>query len=316
VAGGQGVIEYTYEKMMAQVMGSGRVDIYGRALGGGFASTPAVYADSTGRQVKVHPNVGAIVRGFKWESGAEGVVRPLEANTSGNPRIDLVVLRLDRSEWTVRCEVVKGTPATTPVPPVPRQTYTSTDVYDLPLATVRVASSGVTGAPNIAAGDVIPVEWWTGPNPVIGRSTNRPGLGMGQPFVELDTSRAYLGTPRGSVLFGENGDFTKVAPGGGWDNDNIYCWRVNGLVWFQCQVQLAAATRPANTGTLICTLPVQFRPPMDIALVAYVAPGQVGRVLVDNSTGRVALADFPGPFPKGGYLATQALPWPSREVLR
>lgn len=316
VAGGQGVTEYAYEKLMAQVLGSGRVDIYGRGPIASFANTPAIYADSTGRQIKVQPNVGAIVRGFKWESGADGLVRGLEANTSGAPRIDLVVLRLDRSEYTVRVEVIKGLSATTPVAPPPRQTYTSTDVWDLPLATVRVASSGTTGLPSIAAGDVVSVETWIGPPPVMGKSGQRGALTMGQPYIELDTSRAFVGTPRGAVLYGENADWTKVSPGGGWQNDNIFCHRVNGFVYFQCQIQLNTATRAAGTDTLVCTLPTQFRPGQDVPLVAWMTPGQVGRVYVDSATGRVQILEFSQPFPDNGWLTIQATTWPAREVLR
>lgn len=71
---------------------------------------PPVYGDATGMHVKVRAGTRAYVRGHVWEAGDTDLQLSIAPNASGAPRIDLVVLRLDRSAWTVTAEVVQGTP--------------------------------------------------------------------------------------------------------------------------------------------------------------------------------------------------------------
>lgn len=100
-------------------------------------------------QVKVRNGFYALVRGFEWYSGTVELSLAIAANSSGSTRFDLVVLRLNRATWNVTVEVLAGA-AGSGVPPTPTQTIASTGVWELPLATVTVAS----GAATIAAGDV------------------------------------------------------------------------------------------------------------------------------------------------------------------
>ena len=77
----------------------------------GDPTQPApVFADSTGMQVKFRANRLALLRGQMWSSGDSDVVKEVSTNTSGATRVDLAVLRLDRSSWTVRAHIVEGTP--------------------------------------------------------------------------------------------------------------------------------------------------------------------------------------------------------------
>lgn len=103
------------------------------------------YADSTGLQVKVKTGK-ALIKGHFYKSDAETVLA-IGANSSGNPRIDLVVLRANFATRAVNLAVVPGTPAASPVAPALTQT---SGVWELAIAEVAVANGAVT----IAAGDV------------------------------------------------------------------------------------------------------------------------------------------------------------------
>lgn len=105
-----------------------------------------VYGDSSGRQVKIRAGQ-AQVRGHHWRSDAE-ITKAIAANTSGNPRIDRVVLWLDPAANSITVSVITGTPGATPSPPALTQTDTAN--FAFPLAQVYVAN----GASTISAGNV------------------------------------------------------------------------------------------------------------------------------------------------------------------
>ncbi len=114
------------------------------------ADTSLVYGDSSGRQVKVRANRVAQIRGWGWTSGTSDFIKSVTANSSGSTRIDLVVLRLDRTAYTVTVQVIAGTPGAGSPPALTRTTGT-TGTFDIPLASVTV----VNGAATISASDVV-----------------------------------------------------------------------------------------------------------------------------------------------------------------
>lgn len=307
IAGGGSVTDFAYERLMFTVLGNGRIT--GSVPSAGDLSNPILYADSTGRQAKIRANTAALIRGFRWESGTEGVVQPLDANTSGQPRLDRFVLRLDRSNFTVRVAVLKGTPAPTPSLATLTQQTGSTGFYEWPLGSVKVASNAGSGLPSIAAGDVTSEEYFLAPRTTVGHRFPPASPGA----IHHDGERMYRGVGGLWVPIGESGPWTKITASGGWTNDNIYCKRTNGFTTFQCQVQLnSTAARAANTPTRVCFLPAEFRPTAGAtALVAWMSPGQVGRVQVTASTGEVEVTDFPQTFPVGGTLVIQGHSWPA-----
>ena len=119
-----------------------------------MGGTSVVYADNSARKVIIRAGKYATVRGHVWYSGTSTTDKMVAANSSGNPRIDLVVLRLTRATWNVTEEIVQGTPGATPVPPALTQDAGTTGVWEEPLATVNVAN----GAATIAAADVTDVS--------------------------------------------------------------------------------------------------------------------------------------------------------------
>jgi hypothetical protein len=153
--------------------------------GSGVIGTPGdaslqVYADSSGRQVFVRSG-RAGVRGHFYDNDAD-VALAIGANTSGNPRIDRVVLRLDPSADSAVLAVRQGTAAA--VPSAPTLTTTDTGTYEVTLAQVYVAN----GAAVIAAGNVTDERVYLLPAPMLAVSARRPlSPAVGQAILETDT---------------------------------------------------------------------------------------------------------------------------------
>jgi hypothetical protein len=306
VAGGAGVTDATYERLMGPITGSGRYNFNPTAS---QITTPLIFADNSGRQVKAYANQSAIVRGFRWESGTTPPVISLDANTSGNPRLDLIVLRLDRSGYTVRLGKTKGTPAAVPSAPAAVQDTGTTGVYELPLATVKVASNGTTGQPFIQTTDVTDLDWWLSPPGTVTLQGQNPPVAPGALLHHADTGRSYRGVGSEWVLFGEVGAWTKISALASWTSDNIYAQRVNGMVYFQASVT-AQVERASGTNVNICSLPEAFKPSHDFNAVAWMAPNQIGLVSVTASNGLVTVTSYGSALPSGGKLIIPPLTWP------
>lgn len=126
----------------------------GAALGpyhgvmGDFTSPQLIYGDSSGRQIKVAADRYALVRGHIWWSGSSIFTVAIAANASGSTRVDLVVLRLDRTTWDVNLIVIAGTPGAGA--PTSTTLQGTTGAWDMTLALVTVAS----GASTITAANV------------------------------------------------------------------------------------------------------------------------------------------------------------------
>jgi hypothetical protein len=92
----------------------------------------------------------ALVRGTVYINDA-ALALTVQANASGNPRIDTVVLRKDYVLQTIRAAIVQGSPAASPVPPT--LTQTAGLIWEIPLANISVAN----GFSTIVDRDVKPV---------------------------------------------------------------------------------------------------------------------------------------------------------------
>jgi hypothetical protein len=309
-AGGGGVTDARYEALMAEVTGSGRIADNPTS---GVLSQKLVYADSTGRQVKVRGSQAALVRGFRWETDASGLLQPIEANTSGQPRIDLAVLRLHRETFTVSFRIVKGTPATTPTVPAATQTIATNGVWELPVATIRVASSTASGLPSIGDTDVTALDNFLAAPSRTGHSSRRPPAAWGGLWTEYDTGRTYVGNGGAWNLIGETDSLTQLSPASGWAAPgNLYARRRNGLTYFQGLLQLTASDKAAGTDLTICTVPVEFRPTHDLALLGYVSGGNLVRCYLDAQTGRLFVSDYAMTFKKGWAISVHPATWVSR----
>lgn len=145
--------------------------LFRRLQTSGVSGSPAttdlkVFGDSSGLQVKV-PAGYALVRGHAYKSDAQEILTISAANAT-NPRIDLVVLRLNPTANSVVLAVVTGTAAASPADPSLTQTDEGT--FEVALARVTVAANATT----IAAGAVTDLRpflgtqfgrWTTGTRP-------------------------------------------------------------------------------------------------------------------------------------------------------
>jgi hypothetical protein len=90
-------------------------------------------AGATPNVVTVDPGL-AIVQGFMYRN-TEQIELSFSSNGTADPRIDRVVLRLNRNTNLIQAVVIEGVPATTPVPPALNTTY---PVHEFSLATYSV----------------------------------------------------------------------------------------------------------------------------------------------------------------------------------
>lgn len=134
---GANVTEDGWRKFMKHLRGDGVIR--------GFLDEFVVFGDSTGRQVKV--KAGECWIQGNWGQLASQKTLSIAANSSGNPRIDRVILRNDFSNNRIEVDVLTGTPAGTPVAPAVTQNTTK---WEISLALVAVAN----GAATITAGNV------------------------------------------------------------------------------------------------------------------------------------------------------------------
>ena len=294
--GGGAVTDARYEQLIGTVMPSGLI--------GTPALSDLVYADSSGRQVKVQPSRAAMVRGFRWESDGAGIVRSVAANTSGNPRIDLAVLRLNRNDFTVTFQILQGTAAASPVAPALTQNTGATGVWELPLAQITVANNAST----LAAGNVKPVAWYIGNTPLVGTSLAFPPVTPGSSFTTTDTGKKYDTVGSTWHLTGENGARVSGGAATGW-TANVYYQRRNGLTYMQALATRAGADIPTATDSVIFNVPAEFRPNLNIYLCAFASTSQPMRCYINAATGDVSLVDKAVIFQSGWSVSIHPTTW-------
>jgi len=134
---GRAVGEAGHRPGAGYLLGSGDAGLYGLRV---LQSSP------TAATVRVFPGA-ALVQGIFYRLDS-AMNLAIAANASGNPRIDLVVLRADYVAQTVRLAVKTGTPAASPVRP--NITQSAGVTWEIALADVAVAS----GFTVISAADV------------------------------------------------------------------------------------------------------------------------------------------------------------------
>lgn len=308
VAGGAGVIEARYENLIGPISGTGRVAFTATSTD---ISVPLVYADGSGRLVKAHANQAAILRGFRWESGTSAPTVALDANTSGNPRIDLIVLRLERTTFTVRLAKRNGTPSATPAPPAAVQEAGPDGVWEWPVARVVVSSNGTSGLPNIQAANVTPLDYFLAPPPIVCHSSRLPSAATGAQATEYDTGLLKRGFGSNWLLLGEEGPPTKLDHYTGWTGTNFVVQRRNGTTFFRGLVQKSGTSLAANVNSNIAFVPGPFRPASDTGITGVVHGGGTVRALIDHNSGAFAITDFASAIPAGASITFETTSWPS-----
>lgn len=166
---------------------------------GNPSQTPVVTAGA-GLQVVIAADKAASVRGFRWETDATTYTHAIDANSSGQTRVDWVCLRLDRSTWEVRTAVKAGTPGMGSPSLLREESSAGGTVWEIPLALVTVAN----GASSVT---VRRYEQYIGSRITPCTSITRPALPRrGDQIHETDTGR-WLGWDGSSwrVLYADSG---------------------------------------------------------------------------------------------------------------
>jgi hypothetical protein len=279
------VTDVEYERMAAHFSDNG---VYGTP------ADTAVVSPGVGLNVTIRANVYGSVRGHAWSSGSDGDTLPIAPNSSGQARIDRVVLRLNRADWTVRAVVKPGTPGAG-VPSLSQSTG-DTGTYEIPLAEARLLS----GATSVT---VTRKELYVGSRvrPCTS-STRNPAPVVSEINYETDTGRAMLWTGTGwEAVFEDSGVINVNAPNSAWSNEvDSVLQKRNGSV----HLRLGGFKRTAGAlaGTSESRLPVQipssFRhPTRDQYALAYCSGVEVARIVIysaaSDQAGQVVLANHP-----------------------
>jgi hypothetical protein len=112
-----------------------------------------ITADSTGMKVKALQG-SAWIQGHYYESDADEIL-PIAVANSTNPRMDRVILRLDRTMNSIQLAVLQGVPSVSPVAPALTQNASR---WEIPLAQVQVNTNALTIADSNITNDRILVK--------------------------------------------------------------------------------------------------------------------------------------------------------------
>lgn len=300
-SGGAGVTDQVYERLMAPMTGDGLV--------GPATSPPLCYADSTGRQVKIRPTRAAILRGFYYTSGPDPApVLPIAANGSGKPRIDRIVLQLDRNTYEIHAKAVTGTPSANPVPPPLVRQVAPDRYWQLNVATVAVPS-GATGIP---ASAVTNLGYYLTEPMYAGPSAARPTTpSSGALYHSTDNGRVWIGTDTNAwrtLYYDSNWATATLAAGWKAAPAKLVMRRKSGWVYLGIDVIRTGGTVAKDAVSLLTTLPDTYRPDTTIfGTILCSSPDHVLHVKVTTAGKVTAEPNFNDVINKDSYLVGQVV---------
>lgn len=265
-ADGRVVTERQYELLSARYSDDG---VYWQPSDPG-----PVYGDgSGGLVVHVRPDVYGSVRGFGWTSGSEATTLAITPNATGALRVDRVVLRLSRSDWTVRLVVKTGVTSPSDL----TRDMGGSGVFETHVAWVAVdpgassiAANKVTAWPT-AVGSRVRAQYSADRNP-------KPRLGEIAFDYDLGQWSGWTGSAWKSIGADDTGDVA-VTLGPKWRPDGSNLVRKVGLV-VNVDLNLLFGELvnevifKANVSNLLVgTIPATFRPPRNKYCVAGLSGG-------------------------------------------
>lgn len=275
----------------------------------GSPTDPPVVTAGTGLAVTIRASVSASVRGHAWTSGSTGDSLPIAANPSGSARIDRVVLRLDRSDWTVRAVVRQGT-AGAGAPALVR-TSGPTGVWEILLAAVTVPA----GATSVS---VTRQELYAGARirPALSSRLN-PYPMAGEMAWATDTKQLLLWDGSAwRTTYQDSGPVTVDSPLSAWSiqTQSVLQMRAGNVhLRLGSFVRVAGALAGEAESRLPVLIPPAYRhPTRDQYVIVYVSGLQIGRCTIysANSTraGQIWLTQKPD-IPTGRSVLTSGSSW-------
>lgn len=296
------VTDAEYELLVAPYTGNGLV--------GKPSDSPTIFADGSGRTIKVRANRYGLVRGQLYSSGSTDDTKTIAAN-AGAVRFDLVVLRWDRSTLNATVEIIEGSPGSGP--PSPTVNTGTTGVYEIALAKVRVA----TGASVINGVDVTPLAYFLGPQPINCTSTTHPPCAPGLTIFETDTGEQLVSNAAGTVFVPQHNDtgWTTFGAksGSGWVLLTGKVRKKDGIVYIKLLPERSGSTLKKSTASTIAQLDDAFWPDTDpVHWVAYQGGTFIAYGLIDTS-GNIQLLGYSGSdITSGDVLVPQIISYPAR----
>lgn len=282
------VTDAEYEKIAARFSDDG---IYGDPTG------TAVATAGVGLSVSIAAEVHGSVRGHAWYSGTTGVSLSVAANSSGSTRTDRVVLRLDRSDWSVTAAISQGTPGASA--PALQQDTGDTGLYEIPIATVTVPN----GATSVT---VKRGELYVGSRIRPCTSTTRnPNPQPGELCFETDT--LTISSWNGSTwvsIYQDSGTLSLSAGYDTWTQHITNVGRQIGpMVWLRIGVKRAGSNLASDAdATKIAVIPSALRfPHYSNYYAGRFSNGQGGRLEV-KANGEVWVDHISGAVPIGETL--------------
>ncbi|MYS48234.1 hypothetical protein GTY23_45105 [Streptomyces sp. SID5998] len=275
----------------------------------GSPADTAVVSAGPGLAVTIRPNVAASVRGHGWTSGSTAVSIPIDANASGSPRTDRIVLRLDRSDWTVTAAKRTGTPGGGT--PALVQNSGDTGLWEIPLALATVASGSGTVT-------VTRSELYVGTRCRPCTSTTRnPTPRIGELGFETDTGRTIQWDGSAWQVVYEDSGETVLSPSA------VSGWAVEGQTIIQVRSGIAyvrfgdfrrtSALQEGVVSRLPIILPPAYQPRgyWQYPLV-YLTSARLGRLTVysrgSDRAGQVWLNEHPA-LSAGQYVLSTSASW-------
>lgn len=277
----------------------------------GNPTDAAVITAGPGLNVTLRADVYASVRGRVWTSGGTDTTLPIASNVSGQTRVDRAVLRLDRSDWTVRAVIKQGTPGSGP--PV-LTTGDGFNTFEVLLANIAV----LNGA---AAVTVTRGERYVGTRirPATSTPLTDPNPNLGDVRWETDTKRLLLyDGSKDRTIYEESGEVilrVLATPNWGASADSVLELR-SGLV----TLRLAGFERRVAglTGTqesrLPVVIPAAYQPPTRSQhFTVYITGLHLGRVSIyakndPTRPGQIWLTQHPA-MDIGDSVAAESMVW-------
>ncbi|MFE9363677.1 hypothetical protein ACFYNN_12850 [Streptomyces sp. NPDC006978] len=275
----------------------------------GSPADAAVVAAGAGLTVTIRSGVAASVRGHAWTSGSTGDALTIAANASSSARIDRVVLRLDRSDWTVRAVVRQGTPGSA-APALVRDPG-DTGIWEILLA-------GVTVSPGAGSVTVTRGELYVGTRirPATANHLN-PNPELGEMAWETDTQRVRLWDGSSwRTTYSDSGQLNVDSPLSAWSVQTQSVLQVRDG---SAHLRLGSFVRTAGnlSGSVQSRLPVLIpaayrHPTRDQYVIMYISGLQIGRATLHSAgtdgPGQLWLTQKPD-IPTGRSILGSSISW-------
>ncbi|GAB1641775.1 hypothetical protein [Krasilnikovia sp. MM14-A1259] len=281
--------EYQYEALAAPQAPDG--------LNGNPGDPPPVSV--SGGQVIVREGLKGVLRGFPWASTSPTVYTP---SLTGAPRVDLVVLRLNRDDnFRVGTAIRTGSGDTAPTP---FNGTGPTDWYEIPLAEVRM-SGGALSVQRTRA-------WYLGEDgQIICTVDSRPPHLPGRYIYEQDTGRAYISTGVRWVPVLDDAGTTTPSLAAGWAASGLYLFRLNGIAYMAGGIRRTGGTlTPSAAAAPLLTLPNGYRPRVTFGHASNVSMTGAQAVLRFAPTGAITVDVYGANITANQFIDLATCVWP------